>query len=121
MEQAVKKADKVPKLIITDSNNAYTDAVKTVFGPDTEHIRTRRSGNQLIERLHGTLRKRTKVMRGLKDLASASKYVDGWLIHYNYFRPHEGLGRKTPAELARIECPHKNWADIIQHPQPKHN
>lgn len=40
--------------------------------------------------------------------------IDGWLAHYNLFRPHEGLGGKTPAEAAGIEAPFKSWKDVVE-------
>jgi transposase-like protein len=82
----------VPKHIITDKLSAYLDG---------------------IERFHGTLKQRTKVMRGLRNPTTAKIVLDGWLIHYNYFRPHEGLRGKTPAEAAEIRFPYKSWQDII--------
>ena len=67
-----------------------------------------------IERLHGTLKDRTKIMRGLTNRQTAKLVMDGWSIHYNHFRPHMGLKGKTPAQVAGIESPHKNWGDIIR-------
>jgi transposase InsO family protein len=52
-------------------------------------------------------------MRGLRNPTTAKIVLDGWLIHYNYFRPHEGLRGKTPAEAAEIRFPYKSWQDII--------
>jgi hypothetical protein len=57
-------------------------------------------------------------MRGLKNLESAIAFVNGWLVHYNYLRPHDALSDKTPAEVAGIEYPYQNWADIIRKHQP---
>ncbi len=60
----------------------------------------------------------TKVMRGLKNLETAIEFTQGWLVHYNYLRPHESLDDKTPAEVAGVKYPHKNWADIIRKHKP---
>ena len=70
--------------------------------------------NNLSERLQGTIRQREKVMRGLKSLRSAQLVMDGWALHYNYFRPHESLGDRTPAQAARIDRPFKNWEDVAR-------
>ncbi len=67
----------------------------------------------LIERFHGTLKARTKIMRGLKDIASAKLFTQGWLLYYNYLRPHESLRGKTPAQIAGVKYPHRNWQDIV--------
>ena len=78
---------------------------------------TARPGTQLIERFHGTLKARTKVMRGLKKRETAQLITDGWLVHYNFFRPHEALGNKTPAEKAGIKFPFRNWVDVVKSSQ----
>jgi transposase InsO family protein len=42
-------------------------------------------------------------MRGLKSIKTARQFLDGWLVHYNFFRPHMSLDDKTPAEVAGIK------------------
>ncbi|MFP4000423.1 MAG: DDE-type integrase/transposase/recombinase [Thermoplasmata archaeon] len=59
--------------------------------------------NNVIERFHGNLKDRYKVMRGLGEIDSAKKILDGWVVHYNFFRPHMGLDDKTPAKAGGIE------------------
>ena len=56
--------------------------------------------NNLSERLQGTLRDRDKTLRGLKARDSGQTYIDGLVLHYNYFRPHGGLDGKSPARAA---------------------
>lgn len=73
----------------------------------------------MIERFHETLKQRTKTMRGLKNIESAHDFISGWLVHYNYIRPHTALNDKTPAEVAGIDYPYKNWADITRHKPSK--
>ena len=51
-------------------------------------------------------------MKGLKNIESALDFINGWLVHYNYLRPHSALDDKTPAEVAGITYPYRNWADI---------
>lgn len=77
------------------------------------------SHNNFIERFHGTLKQRTKVMRGMKNPDTARLLLDGWLMHYNYFRPHESLRGKTPAEAAQVGFPYKNWRDIVMDGLPR--
>jgi transposase InsO family protein len=54
-----------------------------------------------MERYHSTLKERTKVMRALKN--SATAILDGQRIYYNHIRPHQGLNGKTPAQAAGLE------------------
>lgn len=118
VERATERAGKIPKVIITDKLAAYLDGIELAFGADTKHIPakrlTARPGTQLIERFHGTLKARTEVMKGLKTRRSAKLITEGWLVHYNFFRPHEALGGKTPAEKAGIKFPYRNWLDIVK-------
>jgi putative transposase len=118
VERAAERAGKAPKVIITDKLAAYLDGIELAFGAATKHLPAKKlttsTGTQLIERFHGTLKSRTKVMRGLKKRVTARLIMDGWLIHYNFFRPHESLNGKTPAEKAEIRFPYKNWLDIVK-------
>jgi len=123
VELASRCAGKVPRVIITDKLNAYLDGIELAFGADTEHIQSKpfeiQNKNNIIERFHGTLKARTKVMRGLKSLETAKFFTDGWLVHYNFLRPHGSLKDRTPAEVAGVKFPCKNWADITLIAKPK--
>lgn len=120
MDRAIKTAGKNPKAVITDKWSSYLDVR---YGGDTEHkqgspFSTGEDSTSQIERWHGTIKARTKVMRGLKNLETAHDFVDGFLAYYNYLRPHESLDNKTPAEVAGIVYPYKNWTDIIREHKP---
>jgi transposase-like protein len=118
MERAAKRAGKAPKEVITDKLHAYLDGIEIAYGGDTEHRQGSpfnvENNSNLIERFHGTLKARTKVMRGLKNIESAIDFTEGWLVHYNYLRPHISLKDRTPAEAAGIAYPYKNWDDIVR-------
>ncbi len=108
-----------PKYIITDGLHAYEKAIRKEFitkGRKTIHIRNvgiRDGLNNPIERLHGTVRERDKVMRALKK--EDSKIIDGLRIYYNYIRPHMGLNGKTPAEEAGLmELNGNRWLKLIK-------
>ena len=121
IDRAVKTAGKEPKTVITDKLASYLDVR---YGKNTEHIQSRpfavEDNTQKIERFHSTLKQRTKVMRGLKNIESAHDFISGWLVHYNYLRPHTALNDKTPAEVAGIDFPYENWADITRHKPSKY-
>ena len=118
VERAAKRANKIPRVIITDKLQAYIDGIELAFGADTKHLPakklTAKGGTQLIERFHSTLKARTKIMRGLKKRETAKLIMDGWLIHYNFLRPHESLHNRTPAEAAQIKYKFRNWLDIVK-------
>jgi putative transposase len=117
MKLAYERTRKVPKVILTDKLASYLDGIELQFGSETKHIQskpfTETDSTNLIERFQGTLKDRTKVMRGMKTPESARLILDGWLVYYNFFRPHESLKDKTPAEVAKIRFPFRNWADVV--------
>ncbi len=120
MDRAIKVAGKHPKTVCTDKQNSYLDVS---YGDDAEHHQgspfSKEDNTNLIERWHGTVKARTKVMRGLKNLESAIEFTKGFEAYYNYLRPHESLDNKTPAESAGIQYPYKNWDDLIRNFKPK--
>ena len=113
-----------PLAVVTDGLRAYQRAItkefRTMKAPRTEHIRVpnirNRSNNNMVERLHGTIRERNKVMRGLEDQPTAQTIIDGFRIYYNFIRPHMALNGKTPAEQASIglELGKNKWLSLIK-------
>ena len=105
-----------PTFLITDKLPSYRAAVEHEFR-NTVHfagvgIQGQVSNNR-IERFHGTVRERNKVMRAIKK--PDTPIVDGQRIYYNFIRPHMGLDGKTPAEKAGIEVRGKNkWLTLVQ-------
>jgi transposase-like protein len=108
--------------IVTDGLRAYEDAIPkeffTIKGPRAQHVRIPnirdRSTNNMVERLHGTIRQRNKVMRGLDDIETAQTMMDGLRIYYNFIRPHTALQGKTPAQKANIETDKAEWMGLIK-------
>lgn len=112
-----------PKAVFVDGSLVYKGAFNKVFYSryKTDRveliqrvgIRTRETNN-MVERLHGTIKDRTKPMRGLKSFESTKDILEGYTIHYNYVRPHQSLKGKTPAQVARMDAP-DNWKNLIEH------
>jgi transposase-like protein len=126
MEAALKRAGGIPpKKVATDKLAAYLDGIEMTFGSETRHIQSSPfemdNDNNFIERMQGTIKDRTKVIRGFKHVETARIIIDGFLIHYNYFKPHMGLKDlppkgidKTPADVAKIKIPFKTWTDFVR-------
>ena len=72
----------------------------------TIHFRTpaerKRFLNQNIERMNGTVRERTKVMRGYGGEDTAQIIQDGERFYYNHIRPHMSLNMRTPAQISNL-------------------
>jgi len=117
MEKAAAAADGPPKSITTDKLRSYGPAIKKVF-PEADHIKSEgiraELNNNMSERLQGTFRQREKTLRGLEGQESGQRYLDGWVVNYNLFREHEGVDYQTPAEMAGVNPPFKEWADIVR-------
>ena len=114
-------ANKRPNTFITDGapnfHEAFTKEFFTVSNPRTRHISHIRlqgdHNNNKMERMNGEVRDREKVMRGLKIQNTA--ILPGYQIYHNYFRPHEALNGKTPAEKCGIIIQGQNkWRTVIE-------
>ena len=111
-----------PRAVFVDGCNAYQRAFNKVFYSRYKAdrvelvqrvgIRTRETNN-IVERLHGTLKDRTKPMRGLKEFESTNALLEGYTVHYNFVREHQSLLGKTPAQAARTGAP-CNWKGLIE-------
>jgi putative transposase len=123
LEKAYNRTGIVPRTIYTTKLRAYLEGIEMTFGSGT---RLKRGGSfelanntNMIKRMQGTIKSRIKVMRGLHTIRSARQYMAGWLVHYNFFRPHMSLKDKTPAQAAGIKFPFKSWKEIAEAPYEK--
>jgi len=109
-----------PSYIVSDGMPAYPDAIERVFGADSEHIQakglTAEINTNIIERFQGTVKERTKVMKAFRNIDTLIQFTDGFLVYYNYFKPHHSLKGKTPAEVANVDYDVKNWMDVCHLP-----
>jgi len=104
-------ATRRPDAIVTDGLQAYNTAIKDEFYDisaqiQNPHVRLKdfetKPNNNILERLNGTFRERTKVMRSLDSSIGAQEFANGMQTYYNYIRPHQGIGGLTPAQMANI-------------------
>jgi putative transposase len=123
IDRAIKRAGKEPKTVVTDKLASYLDIR---YGKDAEHLqgspfKIKSSGESTsqIERFHGTIKDRTKVMQAFRDIETLHQFMDGYLIYYNFFKPNSALSGKTPAEAAKVDYQIKNWKDLSQLPVSK--
>lgn len=126
MHKANRRAGKYPKVLMTDSLVAYFDAISLTYGNQARHLRVKKftvkPNNNIIERLQGTIKGRTKVMRGLKSYETAKLIMEGFGVHYNFIRPHESLETATdkyvtPAKKAGVILPCDDWLRMIKFTQ----
>jgi putative transposase len=118
MNDASRKAGKSPSRILTDKMQGYPQGIKIAFDGKVKHVQTSPfvhiDHTNVVERFHGTIKDRIKVLRGFKSADNAKQILDGWLVYYNFFRPHESLGGKSPAENMHVKLPFGSWDDIVR-------
>ena len=113
-------------IITTDGYTAYENLVKKTWGYNNKEgkykiihnkvIASRGEGfNLFIERLHNSIRERTKIFRGFHGtIESAHAIMKGYEIFYNFIRKHQAINC-CPYELAtdiKLENPNK-WLELI--------
>jgi transposase-like protein/predicted RNA-binding Zn-ribbon protein involved in translation (DUF1610 family) len=110
-----------PPILITDGLSGYHAAFKRVFGSLKGlfmhlcdiHIRNAFPNTNRQERVNGTFAGRARLARGINSENSLACRI--FILHYNYIRPHSGIGGRTPAEAAGIEIRGRNrWLTLIQ-------
>jgi len=107
-----------PEIIATDGNNAYINCMRE-FYPNTQHLKIRsisvKPNTSFIERFNGTVKNRTKTMRGFFSFYPCQNTLTAFQIYYNFLRPHMALNGKTPAQAAgiNIELPER-WTSLIR-------
>ena len=98
-----------PWIFVTDGLPPFIDAARGAFRRRTGfrliHIREipmkeQFNNNNPHERLNGEFKDRFKTVRGFG--AGNPALVRLSILHHNFFRPHLGIGKRTPAEVAGI-------------------
>ena len=126
LEQIKDKSDDNIKVITTDGFMAYQKVVRKTFGYDKHKrkyniihkkvIASRDEGfNYPIERLHNSLRARTKTFRGFHgSIESANVIMKGLAIYYNFITKHQAINC-CPYEMAtnlKLNSENK-WLELI--------
>jgi putative transposase len=132
MKKTKFKVREQVKIVTTDGLQGYPTVLRKTFGlqsPYNASSRTKskiihnvviadeRGFNHPIERLHNTIRERTKIMRGFHGcLESARAIMKGLEINYNFNRKHMALGNKTPSEIAipELKLGKNKWLYLIK-------
>src|SRR3989344_4857119 len=95
LANARKKTGDQIKIVTTDGLKGYPRVLKKTFGLKTHWnhksrithnivIAFERGFNHKIERLHNSIRERTKIFRGFGNLESAKAIMKGYEIYYNF-------------------------------------
>ena len=105
---AAARAVSLPRILVTDGLPAFIPAAKIFYrsaGPRFVHVREIHLHNQFnqnnVHERNGEFKDRRDGIRGMR--ADSPSVVSLMITHYNFFRPHAGIGSRTPAEAANIE------------------
>ncbi|MBU1051680.1 MAG: DDE-type integrase/transposase/recombinase [Nanoarchaeota archaeon] len=119
------------QMVTTDGLLTYPKVIKSVWGYNHKlkrcnvfHNKVNASKgegfNHPIERLHNSVRARTKVMRGFHgSINSANAILKGYEIYYNFITKHQAI-KKCPYELAipelalALENEKNRWLGLIK-------
>ena len=117
--QSKKVGSKKPRIMVTDGLQSYKGAFNSEFyehHQSCKHVADvalQESLNNVLERMHGSIREREKVIRGLK--VDDTPIIPMNQIYYNFIRGHQALGGKTPAEMAAIGVTGENkWEELLK-------
>ena len=129
LKKAKDKTGEQVKIVKTDGLQGYPRVLRRTFGLQSPYhsssktkskiihnivIASERGFNHKIERLHNSIRERTKIMRGFGESNSAKSIMKGYEIYYNFCRKHQALN-KYPYELAtNLELGNNKWLDLIK-------
>ena len=118
---ARERAGHILLIFKTNGQGAFRRAFRGMLGRSRNlrplhfwesHIRSEYSNNNGHERLNGTLGELLHGARGLQN--TDSTLVRAAILHYNFVRPHQRLGGKTPAAAAGIAIRGDGWLTLIQ-------
>jgi len=117
--QSKKAGNKKPRVMVTDGLQSYKGAFKKELydhHQSCKHVADvalQESLNNVLERMHGSIREREKVIRGLK--VDDTPIIPMNQIYYNFIRPHMGLSGATPAEAAGVGIGGENkWNGLLR-------
>jgi hypothetical protein len=107
--------NKKDRLMVAEGLQSCTNAEFYDHHHSCKHmtdVALQESLNNVPERMHGSIREREKIMRGIK--VDDTPIIPMNQIYYNFVRPHMGLDGKTPAEAAGIGIDEQNkWRGLL--------
>jgi len=88
--------------VMTDNGSCYRSRTfATALGPGVKHRFTRPyrpQTNGKVERFNRTLAQEWAYAIAYESEAARTESYEAWLHHYNYHRPHTGIGGQTPSD-----------------------
>ena len=120
-KSALNRANTKPKEVVSDGCFAYRKPFHSVFYDNKQTCKLTqfvgingKKHQNIIERLHGSLKDMLRARRGLDSVEKTSIILRGWFVYYKFLRPHSSLNDKTPAQMAGIDLKlDDRWESLI--------
>ena len=126
LKKAREKTGEAVKIVTTDALNGYPAVLRKTFSVNSKFKHgervihnivkaDERGFNHKIERLHNTIRDRTKIMRGFHGcIESANSIMKGMEIYYNFVRKHQAIdARPYEKAIPSLQLSNNKWLDLI--------
>lgn len=117
IRRAFEKSDIAPRSILLNSRVVAPTRIARNFGTECLSLQspalTANINSSRIKRIQVSLRPRITMIHKLKSLEMAELALNGFLIHYNFFRSSKTAKDKTPAVMAGVSSDYKSWLDVL--------
>ncbi len=111
----LSKCKNKPLEMITDGLDSYSVAIREEITGPLIHLQGPLSQgyNNKIERFNRTLKSRTTPMDTFYNIDTASDFLKGYHIYYNYIRKHKTLNNVSPAQKMNLTQKNQSWMSLI--------
>jgi len=119
LEEALSRARAQPfKVVIRKSYEISGDIGRVIPSHIDYEVRQSSINDlndfELIARFSGILPNGNRAIRSFRNTRVLIRYVTGWWVYYNFFKPNPFIGGETPAEAAGINYGIKSWPDFVR-------
>jgi putative transposase len=117
VEMAREQTGKIPLEIISDGWKGFEHGIELAAVPLNRHITVSnydesRCG-EMMKCWSSARLDRNKILRGLKKKDTIQLVLEGWLWHYNFFKPHRALNNQTLGEVNKSAFQFHNWWEVV--------
>ena len=116
LAEAIRRAGKNPKALVTDALGSYSTALAEMHKPSIKHLThtalSKKRGNQRIERFHSTVRAWEKAHKRTGN--GSGQQFTGYRFYYNRVRGHSAVGH-PPSEGGR----NTGWMKVLVEQETK--
>ena len=117
VEMAREKPQTTPQSILYNCSIATSENISLSLPANFEGIQLQglnvNATLGFTGQLHTALHQRNRVMQNLRSLRMATLVLNGFSIHYNFFRPSKALKNRTPAAMAGVSTQCKDWLHLV--------